>query len=367
MALVVAAMKDPGNPKRVGLACRLWFKGDMISAEASVLQPGDIGVSRQNGIEAGIAQAMIMGLQCASELVAEDNVAKHKAIMVGRGTEWMLKFLGAGLGDVPVQIRCVVATRWHEIRRLVKLLVDEEVSAGMADRSRVDAEKDVVLLMAKAQVCGRDTWNEPKTFAWTEEHKKLPELPAEWPTVCPCEGCVAEIMAVLRTKWVARWNQAHLGEVVPALVRELAPGVCRFCKVRFNRMTAASTMERHLNMCVKNPKNSSCRDTETSGVEIVRNQRGLGVRHQQQGVDDDGEADEGEGVKWKHAAFENVDWEVVCRFRGRLVGEVPRVSAPISCYIRPHTNAPACTSIAALSCKDKETSCLVSLRLLTKK
>jgi hypothetical protein len=43
------------------------------------------------------------------------------------------------------------------------------------------------------------------------------------------------------------------------------------------------------------------------------------------------------------------------------------VSAPISCYIRPHTNAPACTSIAVLSCKDKETSCLVSLRLLTKK
>jgi hypothetical protein len=29
------------------------------------------------------------------------------------------------------------------------------------------------------------------------------------------------------------------------------------------------------------------------------------------------------------------------------------VSAPISCYIRPHTNAPACTCIAALSCKDK--------------
>jgi hypothetical protein len=43
------------------------------------------------------------------------------------------------------------------------------------------------------------------------------------------------------------------------------------------------------------------------------------------------------------------------------------LSAPISSYIRPHTNAPACTCIAALSCKDKETSCLVSLRLLTKK
>ena len=80
-------------------------------------------------------------------------------------------------------------------------------------------------------------------------------------------------------------------------------------------------------MCIKNPKNSSCRDTQTSGVEIVRNQGGLGVRYQQHGVDDDGEADEGEGVNWKYAAFENVDWEVVCRFRGRLVGEVPRAFA----------------------------------------
>ena len=50
----------------------------------------------------------------------------------------------------------------------------------------------------------------------------------------------------------------------------------------------------------------------------------------------------------------------------RLQMHEGRVSAPISSYIRPHANAPACACIAALSCKDKETRCLVSLRLLPK-
>jgi hypothetical protein len=39
----------------------------------------------------------------------------------------------------------------------------------------------------------------------------------------------------------------------------------------------------------------------------------------------------------------------------------------MSSCIRPRTSAPACTCMAALACKDKETSCLVSLRLLAKK
>jgi hypothetical protein len=79
-------------------------------------------------------------------------------------------------------------------------------------------------------------------------------------------------------------------------------------------VTPAKGIERHVQVCLKNPKNWSCRDTESTGVEITRNQRGLGVRHQQRGADRDDEAVDGEGTQWKHVAFEGVDWEVACRY-----------------------------------------------------
>ena len=61
-----------------------------------------------------------------------------------------------------------------------------------------------------------------------------------------------------------------------------------------------------------------------------------------------------------------------CQFSCRRSNEKLRKSnkqpaSPMSSCIRPRTSAPACTCMAALACKDKETSCLVSLRLLAKK
>ena len=111
---------------------------------------------------------MVLGMQFASDLVAEDKEGKYAAIIVGRGSDSMLKCLGAGKGDVPVQMRSMIATRWYEIRRLVSRLLEEEVVVSMADRAMAGAEMDVARVMAKAQVC-RDLWKEPKTCVWTAE------------------------------------------------------------------------------------------------------------------------------------------------------------------------------------------------------
>jgi hypothetical protein len=333
LELEVAAAKDAEDPKRVGAAYRLWHRGILVSAEVDVLQPGDMGISAGNRMEAGIAQAMIMGLTCVVKMVAEDNVMKFKKVVVGKGSKVIRRYLGIGDGDVPVSSRKLVADRWYEIRGLAQTLHEEEVVVEAANEEYVK-ETDVVFVMAKLQVYRRQNlWREPKVCAWTEGHKQLPLLPAQWPIECPYGGCTRKIEATgtsVGMKWLLHWNTAHLGDGTPELVRALAPAACVHCKKRFKKSMLTSGMEAHAHGCPQNPENWSCREQESQGVEIVRSQDGgMGVKY----PDDDGNAAgnevQEELAEWKYSAMENVDWNVVCRFKGRMVQEVPRVFAKL--------------------------------------
>ena len=131
-------------------------------------------------------------------------------------------------------------------------------------------------------------------------------------------------------KWLLHWNTAHLGEGTPALVRALAPAACLHCKKRFKRTMLTSLMEAHVNGCARNPSNGSCREPESQGVEIVRRQDGdMGVRYPADDGNVAGDEAQGELAEWKYSAMENVEWKVVCRFKGRMVQEVPRVFAKL--------------------------------------
>ena len=82
--------------------------------------------------------------------------------------------------------------------------------------------------------------------------------------------------------------------------------------------------ERHARVCLKNPQNAHSRDTPTTSRKIVQDING--VRMEDREGDSDDISVDGAVAKatWKYAALEAVEWETVCRFKGRMVKEIPR-------------------------------------------